>query len=85
MIRRSVWLRYKILHVFALHGHRPRSKAPQSTPQRKVNLILNGYELDINDFPHIFLYGHPNISNVDNKTVLTATVDYLKNTERFEP
>ena len=50
-----------------------------------VNLILNGYELNINDFPHLFLYGHPNISNVDNKAILTATIDYLKNTERFEP
>ena len=57
----------------------------RNTLLTSVNQILNRYELDINDFTHLLLYGHANITDVDNKAILTLTIDYLKNTQRFEP
>ena len=30
-----------------------------------------------------YLYGHPNLNFIDNKHVLSATIQYIKNTQRF--
>ena len=34
----------------------------RNTLLNNVNLILNGYDLNINDFPHLLLYGHSDIT-----------------------
>ena len=50
-----------------------------------VNQILNRYEINFDDFSHLLLYGHNDIVPEDNKVILTATIDYLKKTNRLEP
>ena len=39
--------------------------------------------IDLANNLKLYLYGHPSLISVDNKRILSATTQYIKNTQRF--
>ena len=49
-----------------------------------VSDVLHGNNLiDLANKEELYLYGHPSIISVNNKRILSATIQYIKNTQRF--
>ena len=49
-----------------------------------VNVILHDASLDrLDDKSKLCLYGHPSLSNSDNKKVILSTLKYIEETKRF--
>ena len=48
-----------------------------------TNILLRNNLVHLANNVDIYLYGHPSLSAVDNKEVLSSTIHYLKNTQRF--
>ena len=53
------------------------------------NILINSNLNYPTNFPanelNLYLYGHPSISPVDNRSILMATIKFIKNTNRFPP
>ena len=49
----------------------------------RVHEILRRNNLDFIANTELYLYGHPSFRNVDNQKILAATIEYIKNTNRF--
>ena len=50
-----------------------------------VNRILRKNDINvINDYLQLYLYGHPPLSHIDNREILTATIEFIKNTNRLK-
>ena len=49
-----------------------------------VNRILrkNGINV-IDDYLQLYLYGHSSLSRIDNRIILTATIQFMKNTDHL--
>ena len=45
-------------------------------------LIKNGINM-INDYTNLLLYGHVDLNLADNRSILMATIEFIKNTNRF--
>ena len=39
--------------------------------------------IDLANKEELYLYGHPSLISVNNKRILSATIQYIKNTQRF--
>ena len=49
-----------------------------------VTDVLHGNNLiDLANNIELYVYGHPSLISVDNKRILSATIQYIKNTQRF--
>ena len=47
--------------------------------------ILQKYDIImLSNQPEIYLYGHHSVNTIDNKIILNGTIDYIKETNRFE-
>ena len=69
--------RHFLLHCpfYAIH----REKLFKST-----NTILNKHSINmVNDYTRLLLYGHSDLNAVDNRSILMATIEFIKNTNRF--
>ena len=57
---------------------------PRATLVRSVIEILQKYNLNhLGNQAQLYLYGHSNISDADNRNIILATIKYIKETRRF--
>ena len=50
---------------------------------RSVNDILQPYDLIINDYVQLYLYGHSQLSTQENRSIIKATIAFIDKTKRF--
>ena len=55
----------------------------RETLNARVNEILRRNNLDFIANTELYLYGHSSLKNLDNQKILAATIEYIKNTNRF--
>lgn len=48
-----------------------------------TNILLRNNLIEHANDVDLYLYGHPRLTSPDNKHVLSSTIQYIKNTERF--
>ena len=49
-----------------------------------INTILNKNGINlVSDYTRLLLYGHADLNSVDNRSILMATIEFIKNTNRF--
>ena len=49
-----------------------------------VNRIMNRKDINlVNDYTRLLLYGHFALNPVENRSILLATIDFVKNSNRF--
>ena len=70
-------IRHLLFECLKLATHRASLAVTVTEVLRRNNLI----DLAINF--ELYLYCHPSLISVDNKRILSATIQYIKNTQRF--
>ena len=48
-----------------------------------TNILLRNNHLELVNDVELYLYGNPLISSIENKLILSLTIQYIKNTQRF--
>ena len=48
-----------------------------------VNRILRKNNINVIDDLQLYLYGNSSLSHIDNREILTATIQFIKNTDRL--
>ena len=48
-----------------------------------TNILIRNNLIELANDAELYLYGHPLLSSADNKQVLSSTIQYIKNTQRF--
>ena len=52
-------------------------------PLIAVDTILQKHDITVSNFVELLLYGHPSLSEAENKIILSATLEFIAKTKRF--